>query len=92
MRGFAWPRNVDQAVAMPNADHPHVVRVAEQILAHARVGRAAFLAGRMSDAKYERDYCSLLLWRLSADGLTGRYQGSCRLSHRVWIAHRLLLL
>lgn len=82
MKGFDWPRNVDQAVAVPNADHPHVIRVTEQILAHARVGRAAFQAGRMSDAKYERDYCSLLLWRLSADGLTA--DGQLKIDGAKW--------
>ncbi len=70
MKRINWPRTTDVAVAVPGPTHPNAVRVAAQIRDHARAGRTALLGGRLIEAKYHRDCCSLLLWRLSVDGLT----------------------
>lgn len=82
MKRFAWPRSKEEAIAIPPADHPHTLRVANQILDHARAGRTAFAAGRFAEAKYQRDCCSLLLWRLSVDGLTA--DGQLRMDAAKW--------
>jgi hypothetical protein len=44
--------------------------VADQILQHARAGRAAFIKNRLIDARYHVQVCGWLLWRLGVDGLT----------------------
>jgi hypothetical protein len=56
--------------------------VANEIVEHARVGRAAFNARRFADAKYQRDCCALLLWRLSVDGMTA--DGQLKLDGAKW--------
>lgn len=70
MKRFAWPRVTAPAVTLVPPDHPNITRVVAQILDHARAGRGAFLVKRFTEAKYHRDCCSLLIWRLAVDGIT----------------------
>ena len=65
-----WPQLRDPAVSLPGPDHPNTIRVAGHIIDHARAGRKALAAAQMSEAKYHRDFCSWLLWRLGVDGIT----------------------
>ena len=70
MARLMFPRNLAPAVHALPREHPNVIRVANQIIDHARAGRAALVANRVSEAKYHCSCCGLLLWRLSVDGLT----------------------
>jgi hypothetical protein len=60
----------DEAVSLLPPDHPNVARVTSQILDHARAGEEEFSVRRMTEAKFDRDCCGLLIWRLAVDGLT----------------------
>ncbi|HMY18436.1 MAG TPA: hypothetical protein PKA58_19050 [Polyangium sp.] len=70
MKCFKWPPTKDEAVALIPRDHPNVVRVVGQILEHGRAGQACFRRGRFIEAKFHRDCCALLIWRLAVDGIT----------------------
>ena len=70
MKRFSWPHSKDEAVTLLPRDHPNAIRVADQILDHARAGRASFLKKHYIDAKFHRDNCALLIWRLAVDGVT----------------------
>lgn len=66
-----WRQAREPAVALPGRDHPNTIRVADHVLDRARAGRFALERGRLTEAKYHRDNCSVLPWRLGVDGLTG---------------------
>lgn len=70
MKRFDWPRASHDAIALVPGDHAAVTLIAGHILDHAVAGRSAFETGRVAEAKYHRDCCGLLLWRLGVDGLT----------------------
>lgn len=70
MKRFTWPNSKDEAVALLPQDHPNVARVIGQILDHARAGQASFRKRHFIEAKFHRDSCALLIWRLAVDGIT----------------------
>ena len=70
MKRFLWPLVTASAVRLMPPDHPNIVRVVGHILDHARAGQHAFASGKLIDAKYHRDCCGWLIWRLAVDGLT----------------------
>lgn len=70
MKRLRWGVNREPAVSLPGPDHPNTRLVVQQLLGIARAGRRALVAGRMSEAKYYRDFCSNQLWRLAVDGVT----------------------
>ncbi len=70
MKRYSWPRITERAVRLIPPDHVVFRTVADQIVSHGRLGQQAFTDKRFVDAKYHRDVCGLLLWRLGVDGLT----------------------
>lgn len=82
MKRFKWPRHSADCVAMPSRDHSSIRLSLRQLLDQARAGRAAFQAKRFYDAKYHRECCALLLWRVSVDGVLA--SGQLRIDGAKW--------
>jgi hypothetical protein len=70
VRRLNWGVNRNPAVALPGPDHPNTRLVTALILNCAKMGRAALARNWPSEAKYYRDLCSQLIWRLAVDGTT----------------------
>jgi hypothetical protein len=82
MRRFNWPEHRVDSLAVPPRDHPAIRLALAQTIDHARAGRLAFQKQRLLDAKYHRDCCALLLWRLSVDGVGA--DGQIRIDGAKW--------
>lgn len=68
------PRITEAAVRLVPNEHAAMRLIAGHILDYAVAGQRAVAEKRLVEAKYYRDCCGQLIWRLGVDGLTASGQ------------------